>query len=314
MNISAPATLTGLAVGDALGVQFETLPFGSDALRDWDGSYGPSVYHKLKAGQWSDDTMMAKILAESLNVEGTYSPADVARRYLRWLEGGDKRGMGKTTEAALTRLKRGLPWTQSGIPEAEGNGTAMRVAPIGLFFSSNIQAVIEMARIDARITHASLEAEAGSIAVATAVAMLAEGRDRDSLLYKVLECTPQSRVAVGMREVLHFCETVLWPNGPLGPEDVLALPKKLSEMGTSAHVVHTVPAAFMAFMATESYQDAVESAVRAGGDTDTTAAVTGALAGTYYGRDQVAPYLPELESSDLLANLETGFAHSGVCL
>jgi ADP-ribosylglycohydrolase len=66
----------------------------------------------------------------------------------------------------------------------------------------------------------------------------------------------------------------------------------------------TVPAAFLCFSSTESFKDAVEMAVRAGGDTDTVAAITGALAGTYYGKEQTEPYLAQLEEAELLQHLD----------
>jgi ADP-ribosylglycohydrolase len=57
-----PATLTGLAVGDALGMPFETNHFSSRRLNQWDGSFQASDFHKLDPGQWTDDTQMATAL------------------------------------------------------------------------------------------------------------------------------------------------------------------------------------------------------------------------------------------------------------
>lgn len=298
------ATLTGLAVGDALGVQFETAPFDDPRLLRWDGKMGPSEYHQLRAGQWSDDTMMAKLLSESLLYSGTYCPGDAAKRYAAWLESGDKRGMGKATERALSRLRSGLSWTQSGIIDAEGNGSAMRAAPIGVFYHHNVEAASHMAVVDASITHGSKEAQCGSVAVAVATAVLTMGGDRHSFAYKVLDWLPEgSRVRLGIESVVRLCEDVFWKSD-MGPTTVRAASMALAAIGTKSHVVQTVPAAFLAFMATESYKDAVEAAIRAGGDTDTTAAITGALAGTFYGIDQVRPYLASVEKCDLLRNLE----------
>lgn len=181
MKISGPpcATLTGLAVGDAMGMPFEMAACHSQQLLSWKGGFldgKNSPYTKeLKAGQWTDDTKMAKALAESLLAEGTYSPADAARRYLAWFESGDLRGIGTTTHKALSRLAKGLPWTQSGDVGAEGNGSAMRVGPMGLFFRLNIQAAAEMAVVDARLTHKSSEAEAGSVAVAVGLLLSFRG-------------------------------------------------------------------------------------------------------------------------------------------
>lgn len=294
-------------MADALGVCFETMPPNHPTLLAWDGtSYGGSAYHGLKAGQWSDDTMMSSLIAESLVLEGTYSPADVSRRYLAWLESGDGRGMGKATRNALNRLRSGLPWTQSGIAGAEGNGTAMRAAPIGVFFRNNIQAVVEMAKVDADITHVSLAASQGSVAVAVTAALLSYGMSRDAILYKVMDWVPQS----SMRQRLLLVRASMeegWCDSSVpdeGPDRVKAVVSFLVSLGTKAHVLDTVPAALFAFLATNNYLDAVQAAIRAGGDTDTTAAITGAFAGIYYGREQVEPFLKDLESVEALTRLE----------
>lgn len=301
-----PATLTGLAVGDALGMPFEMKASLSQALLEWKGFFEPSlssVNPDLKAGQWTDDTKMARALGESLLASGTYSPADAADRYLAWFESKDFRGSGATTMKALSRLQRGLPWTQSGIAGSEGNGTAMRAAPLGLTFWRNIQAASEMARIDAQITHKSEEAELGSVAVAVGVALLVEGRiAKEDLILKVLEWLPgKSQMAAQLQAAHHLA-----PRGRRVDRagNDRSFIEALVTFGTGAHVVQTVPAAFCAFVGSESFQDAVEVAIRAGGDTDTTGAIVGALAGTYYGIEQVARYADKVEDGEAIRDLE----------
>jgi len=64
-------------------------------------------------------------------------------------------------------------------------------------------------------------------------------------------------------------------------------------LGTSGYVVHTVSSALFAFMHYDNYMDSVVSIIKAGDDTDTNAAVTGAIAGTYYGYNQLPSHLIE---------------------
>jgi ADP-ribosyl-[dinitrogen reductase] hydrolase len=287
-----PATLVGKGVGDALGMAFETQPEASEELTSWTGKFLPSEYHGLRAGQWTDDTMMAKVLAESIVSCGGYFPRDVADRYLAWYRSGDKRGMGKTTEEALERLLQGRGWTESGVEGAEGNGTAMRSAPLGLYFQEDLETVREFAQMDARITHRSREAEEGSVAVAVAVALLASQRTRrEDLVGEVAKELRDCKVRDGL----------LW----LAEQGEKTTPDVIREIGTKAHAVQTVPAAFAAFVLTESFVDCVETAIRAGGDTDTTAAIAGALAGTHYGLSGIPKYYREnLESFTHLRRLE----------
>ncbi len=82
-----PRTLTGLAIGDALGMPFEMKEHTDPVLESWDGKFHPCpdshpFCKDLKAGQWTDDTKMARALAMSLKERLTYDPADAAAEYL----------------------------------------------------------------------------------------------------------------------------------------------------------------------------------------------------------------------------------------
>lgn len=315
MKIDGPkiATLTGLAVGDSLGMPFEMLHSLSDKLLSWNGWFKDAENNPLtaglKAGQWTDDTKMARALAESLVEADTYSPADAAKRYLAWYKSNDLRGIGTTTAKAMSRLHAGMPWTQSGVAGSEGNGTAMRAAPLGVAFWRNIQAAAEMARIDASITHKSEMAEQGAVAVAVGVALIIEGRvSKQDLILKVLEWVPKGQMH--SRLLTAHRKSGIALRRPATSASTRSAHRifidTLVELGTGAHVIQTVPAAFCAFVGSEDFQDAVELAVRAGGDTDTTAAITGALAGTYYGIEQVARYIDHVEDAEELRLLECG--------
>lgn len=289
--MNSPATLTGLAVGDALGMPFETCHFSDKKLAEWDGSFQASEFHGLKPGQWTDDTQMAVALTGSLLYHRTYAPSDVAKRYLAIYRSGDFRGIGSTTRKAMERLQRGMHWVKSGVPDAYGNGTAMRIAPLGLFLHNDIESVAAFAEMDAGITHDSLEAREGSKIVALAIAALVEGRaDRETVLPRVLDWTRDS--VVKARLVSSLSST---------SGNTL---QDLITMGTGASVVETVPAAFRAFCGTTSFEEAITVAIQAGGDTDTVAAITGALAGTFYGTDQVDPWMEHLEDGLKLRKLE----------
>lgn len=302
-----PATLTGLAIGDALGMPFETHPFSSTALHAWDGSFQSGASNTLQPdmapGQWTDDTKMALGLAESLIEANTYSPVAAAAQYVGWFFSGDHRGMGKATRLALERLIRGHHWLDSGIQGAQGNGTAMRAAPLGLFYHRNPLAAAKAAVIDARITHASKEAEDGSAIVAAAVAILMrEDFNPKNLIQSTLYYTGfESEVASKLCDVRDFFEDRKFDKVE---ERLKAAFTLMLQMGTGAHVVQTVPAAFLCFLSTSSFKDAVELAIRAGGDTDTTAAITGALAGTFYGVEATSPYLDQLEDSHKLTHID----------
>lgn len=280
--MTTPAPLTGLAIGDALGMQFETEKPTAPALVNWDGSYGPSAYHGLKEGQFTDDTQLPLALAASILEKKRFDPEDVAKNYLGWFT-GDCRGIGDNPKRALRQamlnLQQGKAWTVSGIEAAEGNGTA----PRGVVFGAHHHRAMEryragahFARMDASITHKSEEAAEGSAAVAIATAHLCSGGRKLEVLTTVLEHTNKTKLRFALEDVYRAArrgDTV---------EEFLKT-RDWSSYGVSTHVVQTVPAAFAMFVYYTDFDDTVKNAVRLGGDTDSVAGLAGALAGAHYG-------------------------------
>lgn len=292
MNDQSP--LVGLAVGDALGMPFETASMFEGRLLTWDGSFQASAFHRLRPGQWTDDTMMSKLLAESLVDRQGFDAADVAERYAGWFRGGDHRGMGRSTKEALRRLASGMDWTLAGEKGAEGNGTAMRAGVIGARFRRDPRSAADFARIDASITHRSIEAEEGSAAVAVALSLLCTGHTKSQLLdYVRPHLLRPSKVRSGLDTVSRMVR------------DGQSLMDVLAVTLTGAHVVQTVPAAFAVLLLTSSYEEAIGAAIRAGGDTDTTAAIVGGMAGCLYGYKAIPErYRAGLERQDELRAIE----------
>lgn len=293
------ATLVGCAIGDALGNPFEMKAAISPALTSWDGQFKDGgTFWKGKAGQYTDDTLMSIALAKSLIKNNGFDGADVATNYLAWMNSGETRGIGGTTAEALTMLKFGASWTESGLkgPKIGGNGTAMRASPIGLAYRNNQLELLEVAMQDASITHNSLEPHMGSIAVALGVAQLANDGDcyvdRAQIIRDVLTVIIDSVVKTKLELALSHLEK------KTNPVEALA------NIGSAGYVPETVAAAFYCFAATETFKDCVVMAVKAGGDTDTTAAVAGALAGTHYGLDLIPQeYKDGVENFELLNKL-----------
>jgi ADP-ribosyl-[dinitrogen reductase] hydrolase len=328
------ATLTGLAVGDALGMPFETSRPDDPRLVAWDGGYGSSEYHKLGPGQWTDDTQMSLALARSLIERGVYDPACAAEHYLSDFY-KEARGIGKTTHSAMAAMSpmqgasgplTPLPWNRSGSLDSIGNGTAMRAAPIGLLYRAPrpgtlilgptwqdrvielARAAAHWARVDATITHRTHEAREGAAAVAAGVSFLAAGVVKDKLLLAVVELLEPSDVRFVLED--------LWRRRDRGEADlgavIAARPLVNTDpaKGIPARVVETVHAAFACFVWTEYFRDAVRRAIRLGGDTDTVGAITGALAGTYYGLENIPRKLVEtLERADEIHALEQRLVH-----
>ncbi len=294
------ATLVGCAIGDALGNPFEMKLANYEPLQEWDGTFKEGgTFWWGQPGQYTDDTLMSIALGSSLVEFQGFNADDIASKYLAWMESGNTRGIGGTTARALTRLKNGASIQESGVvlnPDGTpvgGNGTAMRAAPLGLVYRHDLLHLMEYAIKDAAITHNSLEPKVGSAAVALGTALLAtRASDPKVLLLDVANTLSDSLVKDKILQAAFFIEQ--------GTDPVEAL----AQIGTAGYVPETVGSAFYCLGATETFQEAVVMAVKGGGDTDTTAAIVGAMAGTWYGLEGIPQsYKDEVEHFELLQSL-----------
>lgn len=294
------ATLIGCGIGDALGNPFEMAPAASPQLKEWNGLFKKGgTFWKGEPGQYTDDTLMTIALATSLIEKAGFDPAHTAKLYLEWYNTGNTRGIGSTTAGAMMHLKLGAEWHESGATHNHdgrpvgGNGTAMRASPIGLVYRNDLPKLLEVAMQDAAITHNSLEPKMGSVAVALGTAYLAnKTHTPKQALAEIINVLSDSVV----KEKLELAKDWVWDS-----DDHTAA---LAEIGTNGYVPETVGAAFYCVAATDNFKDAVVMAVKGGGDTDTTAAIVGALAGTYYGLEAIpAEYRDKVENAELLQSL-----------
>lgn len=166
INLSAESRavgcLLGLACGDAVGTTVEFKPRGSfEPVTDMVGG-GP---FRLLAGRWTDDTIMALCMAESLLACDGFDATDQLSRYLRWYREGVMSPTGRcvdigvTTERALRRFERtGDPDSGDSDPQSAGNGSIMRLAPAVLFAHPDSSAVANLSAASSRTTHGATEA------------------------------------------------------------------------------------------------------------------------------------------------------------
>ncbi|MCH5375002.1 MAG: ADP-ribosylglycohydrolase family protein, partial [Planctomycetes bacterium] len=153
--------LLGLACGDAVGTTVEFRARGSfPPVTDMNGG-GP--FH-LDAGDWTDDTSLALCLAASLTEQQGFDAADQMQRYVRWMDEGyysstgECFDIGNATAASLNRFKQtGEPYAGSTDPYAAGNGSIMRLAPVPMWFYSDLERAIQFAGESSRTTHAAAE-------------------------------------------------------------------------------------------------------------------------------------------------------------
>lgn len=282
MNVSKDVILgclLGTAVGDALGLSSENL----SKTRQRKLFSNLDVYHFFfHKGMISDDTEHACMVAQALiNSKGddTKFLGELSRLFRLWILAIPP-GCGKATGQAMLKLLLGWPGSKSGVFSA-GNGPAMRSAIIGVCYGHDIEKLKKLVRASARITHTDPKAEIGALAVAYA-AYQAGLRD-------VID--PQFFID-SLREILdpaYAQEFLIIMNKALlslnqGQSTELFAESIGLEKGISGYIYHTVPVAIHCWLSHQKeYRNGVKTIIRCGGDTDTTAAITGAIIGSSVG-------------------------------
>ena len=262
----------GLVVGDAVGTTNEFQPAGSfEPITDM---VGGGVFG-LEPGQWTDDTSMALCLADSLLAQGRYDSFDVMERYGRWYKEGYRSSTGTCFDIG-NQVTRSL-WDfreQQRVPTSAerttsaGNGAIMRLAPVVIvgFESRDPREVVETARLSARETHFSVEAEAATEVFAALlvgallgwspqqlmdVSWASTGAAFDEMAARVISPDPQVRAS--------------W------------------EAETNGYIVNGLRLAVHGLLDFPSFKDATLAIANMGGDSDTNAAIYGQLGGAFYG-------------------------------
>ncbi|MDR2297101.1 MAG: ADP-ribosylglycohydrolase family protein [Comamonas sp.] len=263
--------LLGLACGDAVGTTVEFQPRGSFApLTDMVGG-GP---FSLKAGQWTDDTSMALCLAESLITKQACDPQDQMARYANWYQWGywSSTGhcfdIGMATRAAIQEfLRSGNALAGSADPHSAGNGSLMRLAPVALMYGQDEAQLQDVAALSSRTTHAAPECLDACRLFAVALSRALTGKDKQ----QILELSSLQLGSLRIREIAQGT----WVS------------KSREQISSSGYVVHSLEAALWCFARHDSFEAAVLEAANLGDDADTTAAITGQIAGAFWGRSGI---------------------------
>lgn len=293
--------ILGLALGDALGAVVEARPaaearrYVDEVLRN--GRAGSCAREGFPFGQVTDDTQLMRELLESILDAGTLEPARFATRLKAFVGTGSLVGGGPAAHATAAALLAGVPWPEAAMPAPyAGNGAAMRAGPLGLLYGSEMAQLVRATCEQARVTHHDPRAAAGAVAIAVAVAIAARGRpiEAEEFLAEVGESVApvHAGVAGSVRQVSRWAglpmEAALahLQQYPIGPE------REWPGHGVSAFVTTSVCWSLYAFLqAPDSWWDAVCLAIRVGGDTDTLAAMTGAIAGSRHGAGALPGHL-----------------------
>lgn len=261
--LRARGCLLGQLIGDSLGslVEFQgpeaILKKHPNGVRELvDGGTWNTI-----AGQPTDDSEMALALARSIVAHGTYDASDVLSRYTDWLD-SDPFDCGLTIRAGI-RGKRNF--------ESQANGALMRVAPIGIFGSNHLtQTVANWAMNDAALTHPNVVCLQINALFAMGISFAVSRQHTPESIYQHIR-----RWSVDLRadeSVLSVIDTALTE-------------KPVDYVEQQGWVLIAFQNALWQLVNSESLEEAIIDTVMRGGDTDTNAAICGALLGAVHGID-----------------------------
>jgi poly(ADP-ribose) glycohydrolase ARH3 len=271
-------SLLGLAIGDALGAHFEGQSQGSIArqYRTVEKLIEAPPYGELS---YTDDTQMAIGVAETLIKCKRIDEFEICKRFAANFQ--PQRGYGRGARIVLEAMVEG--WDHRELAAnlfpggSFGNGAAMRVAPVGLMFHHDDQLLWEQARLSALPTHIHPLGIEGAqvLALAAGLAARIDSFDRQAY-FKTLSAA---------------CQLTEY-SGPLERAARVADPRDLALFGNGIEASSSVVTAIASFGLTpESYEQTVGNAILLGGDTDTIAAMAGAISGAYLGQQAIPKHL-----------------------
>ncbi|GAB4256261.1 ADP-ribosylglycohydrolase family protein [Thermincola ferriacetica] len=258
--------LFGVACGDALGATLEFM--SREEIRKKYGRLTELTgggHWRLKPGEVTDDTKMTVAVARGI-VSNPVDPIPCIREeFIKWFQ-TDPPDIGTTTKIALNLLTEGLTWEETAgrVMEirgehAAGNGSLMRTAPVALAYLDE-QLIRDRARKQSMLTHPHPDALFACELYCLILREILTGSGINSAIWSMLEREDREDTYHGF----------LQNAGE-------------SEIDSGGYVVSTLRTSLWCLLRTSNFEEAVVKAVNFGDDADTCGAVTGGLAGAYYG-------------------------------
>ena len=300
----------GLIVADAMGVPVEFSSREDRKLDPVTDMRGHGTYYQPE-GTWSDDSSMAIATLASIRDKGKIDYKDIMDRFQDWCTNGGYTpfdnvfDIGIATSRAIMKYSTGADPLQSG-GETEwdnGNGSLMRILPVCLYIfekQKNVKLTdneaIDIIHNCSALTHAHLRSK---IACGIYYFLV------KAVLDKYGELTERLQQGVD-NAFKYYGESTESELDNYNRLISLSEFKDISEdrIKSTGYVVYTLEAAIWCLINTPSYEEAILKAVNLGDDTDTVAAITGGLAGLYYGYGNIPEkWKSKLQKRDLIDSL-----------
>lgn len=281
---TALSGIYGLLIGDALGVPYEFHKAFQIPVYDKIEMVPPPDFQRshvqIAPGTWSDDGAQALCLLDSLIACNGFSLIDFSNRLIAWYQDGywavdnNVFDVGVQTSESLNAYRMGMSPEECGIlrPNGKGNGALMRVLPLALWSQGTDKELVLDAHSQCKITHGHLCNQ-----VCCALYCL-------TARYLIVQFDFQTAV----KHATQVLRTI-YSEMPAYEEELewSIRPDEEWRGDGSGYVVDCLRSAFMILGQTNTYEAAVKNSIMLGDDTDTTACVTGGLAGILYGLENI---------------------------
>ncbi|MFW9772930.1 MAG: ADP-ribosylglycohydrolase family protein [Promethearchaeota archaeon] len=295
-------TLFGVAIGDTLGHPFEGVL--REKIHSLFTDFGEFLKsHKKLFNTYTDDTQLTLHTAEALIQGSGFNLDNFVREYVKWLD-DPPIGPGYGCLSSIQKLKYKIPWREAA-SNSGGNGTAMRVSPIGLFYSRDVKTLNTVALKSSLITHSHPAASAGAIVIARAISYLIgktseNGFPIDEFFEVIISSisNSQDKIWVEFIDILRkveqnlniSIESGLIKFSQIGVKSPYFIEEYLGKAFIHPYTLSTVACAIFIFLKSlHSFEECIFELATAGGDSDTVGAIGGSLAGAYFGLKNI-PY------------------------
>jgi len=296
----AKGIIFGLAIGDALGYPTEFM-----TLSQIKQQYGEAGIQDLPdPALFTDDSQMSIAIAEALLRVGDQDLDSIMEaikaEFIKWRHSPENnRAPGRACLTGVRNMERGMHWSESGVADSKGCGSAMRVAPIGYLYQHDPEKLKQVARASGICTHGHRTAIAASIGAAYLVKLALAGVEPQDLIPKLLSFTKgiSGEFDTAISKV---SDCLGWPN----EEDAL------NHLGKGWIGEEAVALALYCFLRyPDNYKATVLRGANTNGDSDSVACIAGGISGAYLGIEAIPNgWIKRIEKSEHLNDLAARLA------
>jgi ADP-ribosylglycohydrolase len=296
----AKGIIFGLAIGDALGYPTEFM-----SLSKIKQQYGEAGIQDLPdPALFTDDTQMSIAIAEALIRVGDQELDSIMEaikeKFIKWRHSPENnRAPGNACLTGVSNMDRGMHWSESGVADSKGCGSAFRVAPIGYLYQEDPEKLKQVARASGICTHGHRTAVAASIGAAYLVKLALDRVDPGEMIAKMLSFTKgiSGEFDTAISKVKNCLD---WTK----EEDAL---KHLGEGWVGEEAVALALYCFL--QCPDDYKAAVLRGANTNGDSDSIACIAGSISGAYLGVQAIPEeWINQIEKSEYLNDLATRLA------